>query len=46
MAPGSEPPAYSTPDPFSSPASGQYGGNYGASFLEGGGLDGDPTTPY
>jgi hypothetical protein len=46
MAPGSELPAYTTPDPFTSPASGQYGGNYGASFLEGGGLDGDPTTPY
>ena len=40
-------PAYTTPDPFTSPASGQYYGNYGnQTFLEAGGLDGDPTTPY
>lgn len=40
-------PAYTTPDPFTSPASGQYYGNYGnQTFLEAGGLDGDPNTPY
>ena len=48
FAPGGEPPAYTTPDPFTSPASGQYSNvNYNnTTFLESGGLDGDPKTPY